>query len=361
MKQAGYDVEVITAHNGQSKHTLEEDGLRIHYLPVHYQQSMPYLRRVAAFAYFVLQAIRCALQIPRLRLVYATSTPLSVGLIALFMHWFRRLPFVFEVRDLWPEAPIQMGVVKGKLYRKLLYGLERLIYSRAAHVVVLSSDMAGYIKDKLPQEKLSVVTNFSRLKDFSYHPQKAYQAPFKLIYAGSMGYSNHIHYLSAWINKSLELFGTRVEIHLAGGGLFEEELKQAIQLHARPQIHWHGFLNCKAMGRLYAEMDAALVCFLPLPILQTNSPNKLFDALASGCMILNNTHGWIKDLLEESGAGLSFSPAFQPDEVEQLQPLLHEPGKLKAYQFAARRLAEHRFSAQTNTQEIIEIVQKVLS
>src|SRR6185312_16720347 len=96
-------------------------------------------------------------------IVYATSTPLSVAIPAMVIKWLKGTPFIFEVRDLWPEVPIQMGAIKNKFIIKLLYKLEKKIYTSAKHVVALSPGMYdGVIKYGISPDKVSMVPNMSK-------------------------------------------------------------------------------------------------------------------------------------------------------------------------------------------------------
>ena len=88
------------------------DGIDCIVLNVPYHQTMSYRRRITSFLRFMAGACRVALAEPGIDLVYATSTPLTVGVVALVARWLRRTPYVFEVRDLWPDVPLEMGILQ---------------------------------------------------------------------------------------------------------------------------------------------------------------------------------------------------------------------------------------------------------
>ena len=112
LKSNGQQVEIITAHNQNATEVKQIDGITVHYLPVYYDNRLGFLRRIVAFFRFARLPYKKALEIPGIDLCYAISTPLSVGWIARKLKQVKGIPYIFEVGDLWPEAPIQMGVVK---------------------------------------------------------------------------------------------------------------------------------------------------------------------------------------------------------------------------------------------------------
>ena len=103
-------------------------------------------------------------------MVLATSTPLTIGIPALAKKWFGRTPFVFEVRDVWPEAVIAIGAINNKVMQKVLYGLEGLIYKNAKAIVPLSVDMKASINRRYPKmlkrKTDIVIPNISEINRF---------------------------------------------------------------------------------------------------------------------------------------------------------------------------------------------------
>lgn len=115
MVDAGMDVELITTHPNSQYLQKEIEGIKVHYLPIPYDNNFGFLRRLRAFYAFVHQAKRLIKKLALPDLLYITSTPLTTGLIGLWAKRKLQLPFIFEVRDLWPEAPVQVGVIRNSL------------------------------------------------------------------------------------------------------------------------------------------------------------------------------------------------------------------------------------------------------
>src|SRR5690606_17101786 len=139
----GHQVTMITADPNASKQKREAiiDGIKVIYLQEAYSQHMSISTRLKSFLGFVWKSITEARKQKDIDLVIATSTPLTVGITALYMKLLKKIPFIFEVRDLWPEVPIQMGAFKSPLIVKPMRWFEKTIYKNAKHVIALSPGM----------------------------------------------------------------------------------------------------------------------------------------------------------------------------------------------------------------------------
>ena len=137
---AGHEVTMITAHNF-SYEVKKVDGIEVHYLPVSYDNSFGFFQRLWAFFQFVRLARREALALTKHDLAYVMTTPLTTGFIATYLKKELDLPYYFEVGDLWPEAPVQMEVIRNPWLKKWLYSLEKRFYFEADKVIALSPAM----------------------------------------------------------------------------------------------------------------------------------------------------------------------------------------------------------------------------
>lgn len=201
----GYSVHIITAWNKPEKSVLEIDGIQVHYLPIRYSNNLVPWDRTLAFLKFALGSTREASSL-KSGLCYASSTPLSVGLTALWLKLRYDTPFIFEVRDLWPEAPIELGFLKNKLLQKFSRWLAFVLYKQAKAIVALSAGMEKGILDSAGKEvadKIQVIPNFSDTNFYfglaeSNHKPLANNLFPDLIgstliaYTGSLGFSNGV-------------------------------------------------------------------------------------------------------------------------------------------------------------------------
>jgi glycosyltransferase involved in cell wall biosynthesis len=360
--QAGHEVEMITAHNAKKYRKAVIDGITVHYLPVFYDNKFGFWQRILAFLAFIVQAYRLAASIPNPGICYATSTPLTVGAIALALQWRKRVPFYFEVRDLWPLAPVQMGVVRNWLLKKLLFALERKIYQRAEKIIALSPGMVPYIAEQVDRSKIYVISNMADCSFFQHEPknvrlaeQYGVSGKFVITYCGAIGEVNRLDYL---LNAAGYLQANRCpEVHflIAGKG---KELEKLQRLAVQYNLHNVTFLGCLTkykVRELMSITDAVYVSFARKPVLQTSSPNKFFDGLAAGKLCIVNTKGWMKDLIESEGCGVYADPLQPQRLMEKVMFYLRNRTALKQAQAKARQLAENHFSRELLTRRFIRM------
>jgi glycosyltransferase involved in cell wall biosynthesis len=191
----GHEVRIVTAPGAAGPGTSRVDGIEVVAVRGAYSDyvqatSLSYPRRMLAFARFALSATAAALRGPRPDVVYATSPPLTMALPALAVAAARRVPVVWEVRDLWPEAPIQMGALRSPLLRRAARALERFVYRRAARLIALSPGIrAGMVAAGAPRRRVALVPNASDLDLFrpADPPER-----FRVSYFGTMGEANDL-------------------------------------------------------------------------------------------------------------------------------------------------------------------------
>lgn len=165
------DVTIITSDTS-GKQTdnwkyIEKDGLKLFYYNCAYNNKMGFYERINAFVSFFINATKKAISVDY-DIMLASSTPLTNGIPALFCKWWKKKPYVFEVRDVWPGVPIAMGYFENSIIQKLLYALEKKIYKNASTIVPLSIGMDENIKERYPNNKSIVIPNISEVSRFNH-------------------------------------------------------------------------------------------------------------------------------------------------------------------------------------------------
>lgn len=343
------EVEIITAHDEAYK--VEIVGkLTVHYLKVPYNNRFGFAKRSIAFLSFVWKAIKEVRGIQNIDLCYAISVPLTVGLVAMWIKARHRIPFLFEVGDLWPDVPIQMGFVENYFFRKMLLALERRIYHSANAVVALSPSIQQAIERKVPGKKIYLIPNMA---DTSYYKMEAkdpdLEAKFGVCnqlvisYLGAIGVANGLDYLIASANACRKA-ALPVRFIIGGDGAHVERLKAHAGNLGLSNVTFLPFMDRQGVGAVMNVTDAVLVCYKQVPILETGSPHKFFDGLAAGKLVLINFGGWINKEITDNQCGVYLNPN-QPEEiVGKIKYFLADPNRLKKYQQRARHLAESKYS-----------------
>lgn len=354
---AGHTVSLITACNTTDYYQENVEGIQVHYLPVAYSNNFNFFERISAFLKFTFQSIKVAFNLKNIQLCYATSTPLTVGLVALALKKLKNIPFYFEVRDLWPAAPIQLGYIRNAWVQRLLYGLEHYLYRQATKVIALSPGILEGIKPYKPSGALALLPNMA---DCAFYapgspPRTKVNDPFYICYSGTLGRANRLEFLLAAAHACQQQGLTQVKFIVAGTGAEEATLKKKAETLHLDNITWPGNLNRESIRQYLAKAHATYTSFDTHPILETNSPNKFFDSLAAGKLTIVNTKGWLQNLVETYKCGFYTAPQKPQNLAEQLMPYLSNPTLLIQAQQQARQLAEKSFSRQKITQEFTKL------
>jgi glycosyltransferase involved in cell wall biosynthesis len=357
---AGHHVDLISAHNAPDYRRENIDGITVHYLPVSYDNALGFFGRLRAFLGFIWQSSRLALKMKGIGLCYATSTPLTVGLVALLLKKVKGVPFYFEVRDLWPEAPIQLGYIRNKLLIRMLHGLEHWLYRDAEKIIALSPGMAAGIKPYKAEASVYLLPNMA---DTDYYTPTSLlrtreQEPFYICYTGALARANRLDFLLDVARLCLERHVFHVKFLIAGRGAEAARLSTKAAAWGLGNTSFLGYLNREQVRGLLARAQATYTSFDTHPVLQTTSPNKFFDSLAAGKLTIVNTGGWLRELVEHHACGFYADP-FQPEAfLQNLLPYLADAGLLAHAQQQARRLAEQQFSRSRISQQFVELFPK---
>ncbi|WP_017731049.1 glycosyltransferase family 4 protein [Nafulsella turpanensis] len=371
--KAGHDVVMITSHNREKYEQRIIDGVEVHYVPVYYSNELNSFNRSRAFLGFLRQARKILIRLAPYDIAYVTSTPLTVGLLALYARQRFKIPFIFEVRDLWPEAPIQLGYINHPPVKRALQQLEQRIYAKAAGIIALSPGIARGVKESLKKLKnktanreqdLHIIPNMADCQLFKPAPKNyAFAKVFELhdtfviSYFGAAGPSNHLEYLLEAAKDCLD-HQLPVKFLVAATGSELNRIQDLSTEMGLNNIVFVAYGSKQQVKNWLAISDAVYTSFGPYPVLETNSPNKFFDGLAAGKLSIVNTAGWLKELVEEHRCGFYTKPDESDDFAQQLRPFLDNSYLLKEYQHNARRLAEEQFSKDLLTKAVIRLVER---
>ena len=369
MVAAGHTVNLITDGQMPSGHWTREriDGIDVHWLPVAYDNTMSYARRLLAFTQFARMAGPYAAAIDT-DVVLATSTPLTIAIPGVKASRKQRVPMVFEVRDLWPEMPIAMGALDFPLAKPLARRLERWAYDHAARIVGLSPGMcAGVAQTGYPAGKIHCIPNSADIELFDvpeshggvFRAQRSWLGDKPLvIYAGTFGKVNGVAYLAALAHAMAPLDPDVRFLAVGSGAEVAPVRETARSLGVLDRTFF--IENAVSKAEMPALFSAATVCtslFIPLKPMWNNSANKFFDALAAGRPVAINYGGWQAELIDETGAGLVLDPENPARAAEQLHALLQDAPRLSAARAASAALAREKFARDKLAADLIAVLE----
>ena len=345
----GHQVVMITGSNKNHPDSAIEhvDGIEVHYIKNEYNNYMSALSRIKSFISFMFKAIGEGCRQKDVDLVFATSTPLTTGAVAIALKWLKGWKYVFEVRDLWPEALIQEGVDNPVVVWALRL-LEKMSYGKAEHVISLSPGMEeGVLKVGISKSKSTMIHNMAKPdKFYPRSPSPEIMAKFdidihkfNIIHFGSMGASNGLGYIVNAAKVVQERGADDLNFIFLGDGSTQPMLKDMVKGYGLRNVQFLGDHGMEVVSEIVNCCDASIVSFNNVPILATNSPNKLFDSLSAGKPVIVNSSGWTKDLVEKDNCGFFVDPDNPNDLVDKLLEVKDNKELLKQWGENSRRLS----------------------
>lgn len=374
MVDAGHEVHMITSIRDESfTHgswfETQEAGIHVHWYPVLYSNHMGFYDRIKAFIRFALAARNRALQLDA-DIVFATSTPLTIAIPAVPAARKKKVPLVFEVRDLWPEMPIAVGALRNPVLKFFARRLEHWAYHNSDAVVALSPGMKeGVVRTGYPAQQVAVIPNSSDNSEFRH--DEAAAASFRsvrpwlgdkplLVYTGTFGPTNGVGYLVD-VAKELLAINSDIRVLLVGDGaqkklIFEKARNDGV---LGENLFIEDPLPKRDIPALLSAATMASALFIDLPEMRPNSANKFFDALASGTPLLINYGGWMHDLMIRHGFGLAMWQRTPEAVAAELERFMHDQQWLSEAGAKARKLAEEYFSRDLLAAQLIEVLETV--
>ncbi len=352
----GHEVHLITSSNAPTSETdwyeTEEMGIHVHWLPMPYSNRQSTFERIKVFFRFAYGSLRRAASLDG-DVIFATSTPLTIAIPGLYASWRKRVPLVFEVRDLWPEAPVQMGVLTSKPFIAAAKRLERAAYRRSSHIVALSPGMkAGVVGEGVSPERVTVIPNASDLEQFrpgldgsDFRKDFGLEGKTVFIYFGTMGPANGLGFVLDSAAELKKRGRDDIAIILHGDGKERDMLEARQKAEGLDNVTFSSWDKHRDdIARLVASADVAMTIYKNVPVLYTCSPNKMFDSFSAGKPVLTNMPGWLGSLVEKNRAGVFVEPDNTADFADKAEYLADNPEVRREFGENARKLAEEDFS-----------------
>lgn len=322
----GHNVTFVTTSAFLSKdyslnkgwNILLVEGMTLYVLHLNYSNKDTFFKRVYKFIVFSLLSTIKSLTI-QADVILATSTPLTIAIPGLIYSKVKKVPLVFEVRDLWPELPVATGVIKNKFVIKFASWLEKYTYLNSKRLIGLSPGMCeGIIKHGIPSSYVTLATNSCDTNLFDVEPNIGIQYRNEklsfvngrklIVYTGTFGLINKVEYIVKLAETARNIDNDLCFLAI-GDGMEKSHVIAAAEsagvlnhnLYILPPV------PKVEVVKLLSAADLSLSLFGPVKEMWHNSANKLFDALASQTPIAINYAGWQKDFIEEHRCGLVLS------------------------------------------------------
>ncbi|MGE8545540.1 MAG: glycosyltransferase family 4 protein [Acinetobacter johnsonii] len=338
------------------------DGIDIIEFELPYSNALSFLKRILIFLSFAFKSIKVALT-EQYDVVFATTTPLTAGIPGIFAKWFRRKPFVFEVRDLWPELPKAMGVIKNPVVLWMMSVLEWTSYHSADRLVGLSPGIVdGIIKRGIAPEKVASIPNGCDLDIFAsehqaWRPEGVQPTDLMAIFTGTHGLANG---LNAVLDTAVELKKrqrTDIKLVLVGDGMQKKALLERAAELQLDNVIFHNPVNKAKLAGLMASADIGLQILANVPAFYYGtSPNKFFDYISAGLPVLNNYPGWLAELITKEQCGFAVPPENPQAFADALEQAANQREKLIEMGRNAQQVAREQFNRSILSQKFSDWV-----
>jgi glycosyltransferase involved in cell wall biosynthesis len=318
------------------------DGVRILRAYIFPALHRSYSWRIISFLSFMFSSVWTALTVKDADIIMGTTPPIFQAVSAWFVALIRRKPFLLEVRDLWPEFGVSMGVLKNPILITLARWLENFLYARATHILVNSPAYKEYMLGKgVSENKITYIPYGTDVDMFnpnvdgsSVRMNLGLENKFVVLYAGALGQANDID----TILRAAERLNHESQIRfvLFGDGKERSRLEAESKRMNLTNVIFAGVCPKKEMPLVIASSNVCLAILQDVPMFRTTYPNKVFDYMAAARGTVLVIDGVVRDVIESSGGGVFV----QPDNDEQLAStileLSNDPQRVKQMGLNAR-------------------------
>jgi glycosyltransferase involved in cell wall biosynthesis len=346
------------------------DGIDVRRVWVSTSPHKNFRTRLAFYLSFMLNAVLVGFFLARGRydVIYTTSPPLFVGGAALAISYLRRIPLVFEVRDLWPESAVLLGELNNKLAIRLSTWLETRCYRRARHIVtVVKSIRNRLIERGYPESKIRLIPNGANVE--LYRPAPINQAlrqeldigpdQFLLIYTGLHGLMHGLdtaveaaHILSDQDDSVLFIFvGDGVRKPAMQARVHELGLKNVRFFPLQPEKKLPGFITMANAGLSLGRKN---------PLSRGALPVKMFTYMACARPVLLTYEGEAANLLQAAQAGLVIEPENPEALAEAVLQLKNDPAGCQQMGLNGRQAVVEKYSRQGQARQLLQLLEQVI-
>lgn len=324
------------------------DGVRVLRSYIYPALHRSYFWRIISFLSFMFSSVWTALQVRDADIIMGTTPPIFQAVSAWFVAMVRRKPFLLEVRDLWPEFGVGMGVLKNPLVIALARWLEKFLYARATHILANSPAYKDYMLAKgVPENKVTYIAYGTNVDMFnpavdgsSIRRALNLEDKFIVLYAGALGQANDIDTILRAAKRLND--NDRIRFVLFGDGKERARLQAETERMQLTNVLFAGVRAKKEMPIVVAASDVCLAILQDIPMFRTTYPNKVFDYMAAGRPTVLAIDGVSRELIESSNGGVFVQPGDDAMLAEKILELSKDSKRVQQMGWNAREyLVKH--------------------
>ncbi len=343
------------------------DGIEVIELDLPYSNYDSFLKRSWVFMFFAWRSIGLALSLPY-DLLFATSTPLTAGIPGIAASFLRRKSFVFEVRDLWPELPREMGVITNPVVLGAMSILEWLSYHSAKGCIGLSPGIVqGIVRGGIAADKVEMVPNGCDLELFNpivgevLRPEGVRDEEFVAVFTGAHGIANGLDAVLYAARVLKEKGRKDIRLVFIGDGKLKPELVARADREGLVNCLFLDPVNKRKLTTYLRGADAGLMLLANVPAFYYGtSPNKFFDYIAIGLPVINNYPGWLAEMIKQNNCGIAVEPDNPEAFALALETMADNPELTKQMGINARLFAEREFDRLQLGNQFVDFLERMV-
>jgi glycosyltransferase involved in cell wall biosynthesis len=323
-----------------------------------------FVHRVLSFVSFMVSSFVAGLRVANVDVVWGTSPPIFQGATAWAVARLKGVPFLFEVRDLWPDFAIQVGVLRNRLLIRASLWLERFLYRRADRVMVNSPGYVDHVRQRGARQ-VELIPNGADARMFNaaddglaFRQQHHLEGKFVALYAGAHGMSNDLNVLL----DAAQLLRDQPEIAIVFLGDGKEKaalMGRAVEM-GLPNVIFLPPVPKTEMPAALAASDACIAILKPIPLYATTYPNKVFDYMAAGRPVVLAIDGVARQVVEDADAGLPVPPGDATALSAALRQLVTDRQLARQMGLNGRRAIEERFDRGVLAQKLERLFREMV-
>lgn len=349
----GHEVQVITCtpnfpmgvvFEGYKNRFIQHemvDGVKVTRVWTYITPNKGMFKRMINFIFYMFMAIFAALFQKRPDVIIGTSPQFFAawaGLISSRLHW-HRVPFIAEIRDLWPDSIVAVGAMKNKRTLAFIYLLEKWLYKGATRIVTVGPGYVEDLKEKsVPLERISVIPNGVDKELFSVQvPDEKFREKYGLVgkmtcaYVGTIGMASGLEMMLDAAEKLKEMKRDDIKLLLIGEGAERERLQREAERRSLDNLILTGMIPKKEIAGVLAAIDICLVHLKKQPLFTRVLPSKIFEMAAMRKPIILGVEGFSAQLLQDANAGICIEPENTDEFLAALHQLANDPGLRERY------------------------------
>ncbi|MEM8946016.1 MAG: glycosyltransferase family 4 protein [Planctomycetota bacterium] len=342
------------------------DGVRVLRAKTWGGLQKSYLQRIFSFLSFMINCIPVALRAKDVDVVMGTSPPIFQAFSAWMISVLKWRPFLLEIRDLWPEFAVDIGLLKNPVLIWVARRLERFLYRRATHILVNSPAYRDYLVDLgIPAGKISFIANGVDVSMFESNSSvnSNIRSEFKLddkfvvTYAGALGMANDIDTV---LQAAAHLSDVEsVHFLIVGDGKERERLEAMQQELSLDNVTFAGPRPKSEMPAILESSDACVATLKNIPMFKTTYPNKVFDYMAAARPTILGIDGVIREVVEHADGGIAVTPGDSAELADAVLTIYRDPETGKRMGTSARDYVAEHFDRDQHARQLRDLLQDI--